>query len=246
MNNLFSLEGKTILVTGASAGIGKAIAIACAQQGAKVILTGRNQLRLQGTLEALAGEGHQAIQADLTDSEGRAFLVEACPELDGLVQCAGIGNRVPCKMIEPEDVSRVMQPNLEAPILLQSELLQAKKIRKGASIVYMASSAATMPSVGNALYSASKGAIIAYARCLAQELASRQIRVNCISPSMVWTNLALVGATEDELKEAEKAYPLHRYGQPEDIAPLAVYLLSGASAWMTGSNLEITGGALTL
>lgn len=246
MSNPFTLEGKTILVTGASAGIGKAIAIACAQMGATVILNGRDQLRLQSTLEALTGEGHQAIQADLTDAEGRAFLVESCPELDGLVQCAGIGNRVPCKMIEPEDVSRVMQPNLEAPILLQSELLQAKKIRKGASIVYMASSAATMPSVGNALYSASKGAIIAYARCLAQELAPRQIRVNCISPSMVWTNLALVGATEDELKEAEKAYPLHRYGQPEDIAPLAVYLLSGASAWMTGSNLEITGGALTL
>ena len=246
MDNLFSLECKTILVTGASAGIGKAIAIACAQMGATVILNGRDQLRLQSTLKALAGEGHQAIQADLTDAEGRAFLVETCPELDGLVQCAGIGNRVPCKMIEPEDVSRVMQPNLEAPILLQSELLQAKKIRKGASIVYMASSAATMPSVGNALYSASKGAIIAYARCLAQELAPRQIRVNCISPSMVWTNLALVGATEDELKEAEKAYLLHRYGQPEDIAPLAVYLLSGASSWMTGSNLEITGGALTL
>ena len=140
--NMFELSGKTVLVTGASAGIGQAIAIACAEMGAKVIATGRNQVRLQATLEALAGEGHQAIPVDLTDPEGRAFLVETCPELDGLVQCAGIGNRVPCKMIEADDVRRVMQPNLEAPILLQSELLQAKKIRKGASIVYMASTAA--------------------------------------------------------------------------------------------------------
>lgn len=246
MRNLFSLEGKTVLVTGASAGIGRGIAIACAQMGAAIVLNGRDQLRLQATLSSLEGTGHLIIPGDLTDAEQREFLVKTTPELDGLVQCAGVGNRVPCKMIESEDVSRVMQPNFEAPILLQSELLQAKKIRKGASIVYMASSAATMPSAGNALYSASKGAIIAYARCLAQELAPRQIRVNCISPSMVWTNLALVGATEEELKEAEKAYPLHRYGQPEDIAPLAVYLLSGASAWMTGSNVEITGGTQIL
>ena len=103
-----------------------------------------------------------------------------------------------------------------------------------------------MPSVGNAIYSASKAAIISYAKCLAQELANRKIRVNCISPAMVWTDLALVGATEEQLREAEQNYPLKRYAQPEDIAPMAVYLLSDEAAWVTGSNMELTGGTQTL
>ena len=139
-----------------------------------------------------------------------------------------------------------MEVNFNAPVLLQAELLREKKIAKEASIVFIASAAATMPSVGNAIYSASKAATIAYAKCLAQELAPRKIRVNCISPAMVWTDLALVGATEEQLREAEQAYPLKRYAQPEDIAPMAVYLMSDEAAWVTGSNMELTGGTQTL
>lgn len=246
MDNSFSLQGKTILVTGASSGIGRAIAVACAEHGAKVVLNGRNQERLQATLDALAGEGHMVIAADLTNAAQRQVLEEQVPVLDGVVHCAGIGSRVLCKMLEEQDVSRVMQVNFEAPVLLQAELLREKKIAKEASIVFIASAAATMPSVGNAIYSASKAAIIAYAKCLAQELANRKIRVNCISPAMVWTDLALVGATEEQLREAEQNYPLKRYAQPEDIAPMAVYLLSDASSWVTGSNMELTGGTQTL
>lgn len=246
MNNSFSLQGKTILVTGASSGIGRAIAIACSQAGAHVILNGRNQLRLQATMDALAMEGREAVQADLADAEQRSFLVESLPVLDGVVHCAGIGSRVLCKMLEEQDVSRVMQANFEAPVLLQAELLREKKIAKEASIVFIASAAATMPSIGNAIYSASKAAIIAYAKCLAQELANRKIRVNCISPAMVWTDLALVGATEEQLHEAEQNYPLKRYAQPEDITGASIYLLSDASSWVTGSNMELTGGTQTL
>ena len=242
----FSLNGKTILVTGASSGIGRAIAIACSQQGARMILNGRNQLRLQATLETLSGEGHEAVQADLTNAEQRTFLVESLPQLDGVVHCAGIGSRVLCKMLEEQDVSRVMQANFEAPVLLQAELLREKKIAKEASIVFIASAAATMPSVGNAIYSASKAAIIAYAKCLAQELANRKIRVNCISPAMVWTDLALVGASREELEQDQLKYPLKRYAQPEDITGAAIYLLSDASSWVTGSNIELTGGTQTL
>lgn len=246
MNNSFSLQGKTILVTGASSGIGRAIAIACAEAGASVVLNGRNQQRLQATLEALTGDGHLVIAVDLTDSKQRQALAEQVPVLDGVVHCAGIGSRVLCKMLEEQDVNRVMQVNFEAPVLLQAELLREKKIAKEASIVFIASAAATMPSVGNAIYSASKAATIAYAKCLAQELANRKIRVNCISPAMVWTDLALVGATEEQLREAEQNYPLKRYAQPEDIAPMAVYLLSDAASWVTGSNMELTGGAQML
>lgn len=243
----FSLSGKTILVTGASSGIGRAIAIACAEQGANVVLSGRNVSRLEETLHMMCDvETHRIIPADLTTDEQRSVLAEQVPQLDGVVHCAGIGSRVLCKMLEEQDVSRVMQANFEAPVLLQAELLREKKIAKEASIVFIASAAATMPSVGNAIYSASKAAIIAYAKCLAQELANRKIRVNCISPAMVWTDLALVGATEEQLREAEQNYPLKRYAQPEDITGAAIYLLSDASSWVTGSNMELTGGTQTL
>ena len=246
MSNPFSLSGKTILVTGASAGIGRGIAMACAGMGAQVILTARNTARLQETLSALEGEGHIYIAADLTDATQRTALVEQLPTLHGVVHCAGVGSRVPCKMLTQEDLDYVMKPNAEAPMLLQAELLSEKKVQKGASVVFIASAAAAMPSAGNAAYSASKAAIIAYAKCLAQELAPRQIRVNSISPTMVWTDLALVGATTEQLTEAEKLYPLKRYGQPQDIAHLVIYMLSDASQWMTGSDVQITGGTQML
>ena len=240
--NKFSLTGKTILVTGASSGIGRAIAIACSEAGASVVLNGRNVVRLNESLSQMSGEGHIIIPADLTDVEQRMALVEQVPELDGLVQCAGVMNRVPCKSIEQEDIDYVFVPNVEAPILLQAELLRERKIKKCASIVYMASIAPRSAETGNALYSASKAAIIAYAKCLSLELAPRQIRVNCISPAMVWTDLALNGATKEELEQDQATYPLKRYGKQEDVANAAVYLLSNASSWMTGSNVEITGG----
>lgn len=246
MDTPFTLNGKSILVTGASAGIGRGIAFACAKMGATVIITGRNLTRLQETLTNMQGNGHIILQADLTDSVQRLQLIEQLPNLDGVVHCAGVGGRVPCKNIEQADIDSIMQPNFNAPVLLQSELLAAKKIKKASSIVFIASRAATMPSVGNAIYSASKGAIISYARCLALELAPRLVRVNCICPAMVWTDLALVGATREALQEAEQKYPLRRYGTPEDIAYLAVYMLSDVSGWMTGSCVDITGGAKEL
>lgn len=243
MNNPFTLEGKTILVTGASAGIGRGIAVACAGMGAQVILTARNIERLQETLAQLEGEGHTYIPADLTSEEERIALVEQLPVLDGVVQCAGVGSRVPCKMLTQADLDYVIKPNIDAPILLQSKLLSEKKIKKQSSIVFIASAAATMPAVGNAVYSASKAGIIAYAKCLAQELAPRMVRVNCISPTMVWTDLAISTLSVEQLQEVEKSYPLKRLGTSKDIAYLAVYLLSDASSWMTGSNVEITGGS---
>lgn len=242
MQNPFTLEGKTILVTGASSGIGRGIAIACAGMGAKVILTARNQDRLQETLSKMEGHGHLIIPANLTNEEQRQALVELVPILDGFVQCAGVMNRVPSKSIGKEDIDSVFRPNIEAPMLLQAELLQERKINKAASIVYIASIAARSAVAGNALYSASKAALISYAKCLALELAPRKIRVNCICPAMVWTDLAMVGATKEELEADQLKYPLKRYGTPEDIANLAIYLLSDASCWMTGSCAEITGG----
>ena len=242
--NPFSLEGKTILMTGASSGIGRGIAVTCSKMGATVILNGRNQLKLNETLSLLGKGDHKVIAADLTNNDSVARMIEELPALDGVVHCAGIGQRVLCKAVSEKDVSAVMDANFKGPVILQAELLKNKKINKGASIVFIASMAIWSPSVGNAFYSASKGAIVSYANCLALELAPRKIRVNCISPAMVWTDLVLQeGVEEEQLREDESKYPLKRYGQPEDIANLAVYMLSDASSWMTGSNVKISGGA---
>ena len=241
--NPFTLVGKQILVTGASSGIGKAIAVACAKMGATVIVTGRNVERLNETLNLMSEGDHKAISADLTKAEDIESLVAELPKLDGLVQCAGVGSRVPCKNIGKEDLQHVFMPNVEAPILFQTAILSKRKINKAASIVYVASRAANAPIVGNAAYSASKGAIISYAKCLALELAPRLIRVNCICPGMVWTELILKdGVDKEQLEQSQLTYPLKRFGQPEDIANLAIYLLSDASSWMTGSSLDISGG----
>lgn len=245
--NPFTLVGKQILVTGASSGIGRGIALACAKMGATVIITGRNKERLYETLNLMPIGDHKAISADLTKAEDIDHLVEALPKLDGFVQCAGVGSRVACKDITQETIDHTMNANFEAPVLLQSAILRKKKINKSASIVYIASIAAWSPSVGNGIYSASKGAIISYAQCLAQELAPRLIRVNCICPAMVWTDLVIQGGvTREDLEEDEKRYPLKRYGTPEDIANLAIYMLSDASVWMTGSCVKITGGIVKL
>lgn len=240
--NPFSLVGKQILVTGASSGIGKGIALACAKMGATVIITGRNVERLNETLSLMSEGDHKAISADLTKAEDIDRLVSELPKLDGLVQCAGVGSRVPCKQISKDDIAHVMQPNMEAPILLQTALLSKKKINKASSIVYIASRAYQSPSMGNAVYSASKGAIVAYAKCLALELASRQIRVNCICPGMVWTDLITNDVDKETLEEAQLRYPLKRFGTTDDVANLAIYLLSDASGWMTGSCVDISGG----
>lgn len=242
MFNPFTLHSKTILVTGASAGIGQAIAISCAKMGATVVITARNEERLNATLAQMPGD-NQAVKADLTNRTDIEVLVAALPKLDGVVQCAGIGSRVPCKMISQENITQVMRLNFEAPVLLQTALLKEKKINKAASLVFIASRAANAPSMGNAVYSASKGAMLSYAKCLALELAPRMIRVNSICPGMVWTDLILKdGLSKEELHKAELTYPLKRFGEVEDVANLAIYLLSDASSWMTGTAIDISGG----
>ena len=241
--NPFTLEGKTILVTGASSGIGRGIAIACSKMGATIVINGRNERRLAETINEMKGDNHLSLAADLSDGQALSAMVAKLPKLDGIVHCAGIGQRVLCKQLQETDVDDMMEVNFKAPVMLQAEILKQKKINKGASVVFIASIASGSPTIGNAMYSASKGAIISYANCLALELAPRFIRVNCILPAMIWTDLIFKGGlTEEELREDEKKYPLKRYGKPEDVANLAIYLLSDASTWMTGSSIKITGG----
>ncbi|MCD8385591.1 MAG: SDR family oxidoreductase [Bacteroidales bacterium] len=243
MTTPYTLVDKNILITGASSGIGRAIAILCSRMGAKCCITGRNAERLEDTLSQMQGDGHQAIVADLLNEEDRAVLVNALPKLDGVVQNAGVGSRVPCKFVTQTDIDQVFTINTFSPILLQKELMQGKKLSAGASVVFISSMAVKYPSVGNAIYSASKGAIQAYAQVLALELAPRKIRVNCVCPAMIWTDLVTAdGIDKDDLIKDQAKYPLGRYGSPEDVADLVGFILSPASSWMTGSCVELTGG----
>jgi len=242
--NPFSLEGKTILVTGASSGIGRETAVVCSKMGAEVVLTARNVERLEQTLSMMAGSNHKIIAADVTVQEDVDRIATEVPALNGVVHCAGVGDRTLLKMVREKDIERVMKANFNAPVLLQRALLKKKKIQSQASIVFIASRAPFAPAPGNGIYAASKGALLAYAKVLGLELASQKIRVNSVCPAMVWTDLVQRDAEINgvDYSQVEQSYPLKRFGKPEDVANLVVYLLSDASEWMTGSSIDITGG----
>ena len=183
----------------------------------------------------------------MTEQNDVLRLAKTVPKLDGVVHCAGIGHRQPAKFLTVSEVDLVMRVNYLSAVSLQTELMKEKKLNARSSIVFVSSTAPKMPAIGNSAYSASKAAIVGYAKCLALELAPRGIRVNCICPAMVWTELIFQGgAGREELEQAQLKYPLKRYGQPEDVAYLAVYLLSDVSQWMTNSCIDITGGASEL
>jgi len=242
--NPFSLTNKTILVTGASSGIGRAIAIACSQMGARLIITGRNEARLNETLTMLDGDIHQQVCADLTVLSEIEKLVENLPKLDGVVSNAGIAKPLVLQLTESEDVNEIMQINALVPIHLTRLILQQKKLNKSASLVYISSiNGNNCAYIGSSIYAASKSALTGFAKGVALELAPRGIRANCINPGMIETDLLKSGSIGgDELEKDRLKYPLKRYGKPEEVAYAAVYLLSDATQWITGSSLLIDGG----
>ena len=244
MNNPFSLEGKTILVTGASSGIGRATAIACSQMGAVVVVTGRNESRLQETLDALEGSGHQMIVADIANDDQIDYLVDQIPAINGLVNNAGITETCPTQFIKREKLNRVMEVNTIAPILLTQRILKKKKLGKGGSIVFTCSrSGACVCGGGNVLYSASKGAIHGFMKNAALDLAHKGIRVNDVCPGMIDTHILDAGTISEEQLEIEaQRYPMKRFGKPEEVAYGIIYLLSDASSFVTGSSIVIDGG----
>ncbi len=241
--NPFTLKGKTILVTGASSGIGQATAVECAQMGAEVVITGRDTERLQATAD-LMGNLKAQIAADLTNQEDVERLVAALPPLDGAVLCAGNSTTLPLQFGSREKFDEMFNVNFFAPVELLRLMYKKKVLQKGASVVLIASIGGThsfMP--GNGVYGASKAALNSLMKYAAREYASRKIRVNSICPGMVDTPLIHRGTiTEEQLAEDAKRYPLGRYGKPDDIANGAVYLLSDASSWLTGHDLVIDGG----
>ena len=244
MYNPFSLEGKTILITGASSGIGRAAAIECSRLGAKVIVTGRNEDRLTQTLKSLEGEGHASFICDLNKESDIDSMVASLPEIQGLVNNAGFTKILPLQFLNQEDLQGLLQTNTLSPILLFQKLLKKKKLKKDSSVVFTSSLAGIGAcTVGNSMYVASKGAISAFVHCAALELAPKKIRVNAVCPGMVDTGILNSGTlSEEQIKLDQNNYPLGRFGKPDEIAWAIIYLLSDAAGWITGTNLVIDGG----
>lgn len=248
--NPYTLEGKRILITGASSGIGRATAIECAKLGASVVITGRDENRLQETLLELkaldasrSDAAHLAIQADLTTAEGIQAIAVQCDKLDGVVLNAGINLMAPIYFLKEEDVNKVFTTNVLAPMHLMQALLKARKINAKASLVFTSSIDALNPDVSSSAYAASKAALTSFMRSCAKELAQRQIRANAVHPGLVETGMKHNGMVSDEdLEKNKELYLLKRYAHPEEIAWAIIYLLSDASAFVTGSVLTIDGG----
>ena len=240
----FELTNRTVLVTGASSGIGAELCRQAAVAGATVIGTGRHAERLARTIASLAGPGHRGVVADLTVEHQADALLAELPPLDGLVHCAGVQRFLPLKMLSRKAMAEIMQPILEAPLLLTRGVLARRLLRPGASVVFLSSLAASCAVPGNGIYSASKAALIAVARVLALELFSQRIRVNCVCPGMVRTPMAesmAAAISKEEMVRHEREYPLG-FGEALDVAHAVVFLLSDASRWMTGHSLVLDGG----
>jgi NAD(P)-dependent dehydrogenase (short-subunit alcohol dehydrogenase family) len=242
--NTSDLFEKNILITGATSGIGKQIAIASVDCGAKVIFCGRSEERL-AQLNKLYGDKHRYIKVNLALDEDINELSDIDIQLDGVVHCAGIMKTLPAKFVDREALHEIMNTNFYAPALLTSNLLKKKKIKKGASIIFISSIGGNfIASKGNSMYSASKCAVNGYAKVLALELSGLSIRVNTINPGMIKTEMwspEISSISQEQILEDEKRYPLG-YGDPTDVAEATVFLLSKKSKWITGSNIVLDGG----
>ncbi len=241
-DNVFSLHGKTILVSGASSGIGKAIAICLSRQGAHVVITGRNEQRLMETARKLEGPGNSVIIADLTRAHDLQKISDKVSQLDGVVFCAGIIDYMIAKNIDMDSLDDIMTVNFKSQIALYQKLHQNKKLNKNASLVFISSVSAIAAVPATLAYAASKAALNSSVRILAAELAKSKIRVNSISPGLIESPLLQNSLLEKESIDTNIAkYPLGP-GKEEDVANTAVFLLSDASRWITGTTIIVDGG----
>ncbi len=238
----FSLAGKRILVTGASSGIGRQIAISCAQLGAQLVCVGRNSERLASTVAELEGDGHSQIVANLTETAELERIAAECGPLSGGVHAAGIARLVPFRMIGKPHMDEIFATNTYAPILLTRALLAKRRIAAKGSIVFIASVASHVGPMASATYAASKAALLGMMRTLGQEVAKQGIRANCIAPGYVRTPL-LDGLNQSggNIDDLFALAPLG-LGEPEDVAHATAFFLSDASRWITRNHFVIDGG----
>jgi len=246
--NPYSLSGKTIVVAGASSGIGKECAITCSKLGARVVILGRNQERLESTFSNLAGDGHGMYSCDVTKFSGLPdlfdIILEMHGKISGLILSAGIEMTKAIRMTSIDDWQKIMDVNVFSSFEFARLFSQQKFSDTSLSIIFIASVTSIVGSISRTAYSASKGALVSGCRSLALELAPRGKRVNCVSPGVVRTEMIdefFSRLSEEEVEKISDQHPLG-IGNPMDVAYACAYLLSDASRWITGSNLIIDGG----
>lgn len=246
----FSLKDKTIIITGASSGIGRQCAISCSEMGASVILLGRDVNRLKETFSLLNEKRNSFyFSVDLTAYNSVEEMINkritGKHKIDGVVNSAGISTTLPFKLVTPEKINQFSEVNVTSAVNLTRLITQKKNFSDaGGSIIFISSVMALAGESGKTLYSLTKGALLSASRSMAIELASRKIRVNCISPGVVETpmsNNAVYSQDEESLNKIKNLHPLG-LGMPVDVANACVFLLSNASKWITGSNLVVDGG----
>ncbi len=246
--NPFSLTNRTILITGASSGIGQATAIECSRLGARVVIAGRDKGRLEQTYGELEGTGHLQFCVDLLNEEQIGLFLKELPVLNGIVHSAGVADTTLFRFITEQKLKEVFDINFYTPVVISNRLLRLKKIEKGASVVFLSSIDGPVTGhAGNGVYAATKGAISGIIKSMAVELATRKIRVNAVLPGQIETPLIhSAGITEEQLEMDRLKYPLKRYGTPREVAWAIIYLLSEASSFTTGSQLVVDGGVTLL
>jgi NAD(P)-dependent dehydrogenase (short-subunit alcohol dehydrogenase family) len=247
--NPFRLDGKHIVISGASSGIGQQCAISCSAMGAKVSILGRNEERLKQTLSKMDDSGHKAYVIDLTQEDDVKELVNKIVSdngrIDGLLNVAGISTTLLMKSVTGKQLQEFFKNNVYSAFMLTREVCKMGHFSKeGGSVVFFSSVMGSYGEKGKSLYAMTKGALQSGAKSLACELATKKIRVNTVSPGVIVTpiNENLPHITDKAKREAIENMHLLGLGETEDVANACIYLLSDASKWVTGINLFIDGG----
>ena len=244
----FSLAGKYYLVTGASSGIGYEVCRTIDDRGGNFIATARREVELEKLLKECKNLGNKKIVADLLADSDISKLNEGIDSIDGFVHCAGIVALSPAKYYTSDLMETIRKTNYDSAIKILRLLLKGKKLKKGGSIVLVTSISASFGMNGNGIYAGSKGALLAISKVWANELSPLKIRVNCVSPGMVRTEITKKSVEDLSLEtilKDEKKYPLG-YGEVQQVANPIIFLLSEASNWITGQNLIIDGGRTSI
>lgn len=246
MQPALPLDGKTILVTGASSGIGQSSVKVLAHAGARVILSGRNREAIEHLIGELPGSGHQGVVRDLLAPDSYQTLwKEIDGSLDGMLHAAGTLKPSLAELARPADREQTLQLHLFFPQDFLREGLKLKRWNSPASIVWISSLSTIRPAVGYLHYTMAKAALEAACRQWALELAKKQLRINLIRPGLIRTPMSdqtLGMFTEAERNALYQKPPLGA-GTPQDVAHTALFLLSEASRWITGTAIDCDGGA---
>jgi gluconate 5-dehydrogenase len=245
----FGLTGRTILVAGASRGIGLAIAREVAAAGARTLLGARSIDRLRDEAARLTADGLQAeaVELDVNDEAAVRAIIDGLPVLDGLVNVAGVNIRKRFETYTDDEYERIVGTNLHAQVRL-TKLVGARMLARGTGgkVVFIGSANQLTSLPFLAIYAMTKAALGGLTRALAAEWGSQRIQVNCIVPGIIWTDLTAAVLSDPAIaawREGAQADP--RWGTPEDVAPLAVYLLGPASDFVTGQSIAVDGGYTT-